>query len=308
MTKLSKISKLNPCDIWPHEAHDFTKWLAIDENIALLSEELQIQFKNVSAESSAGRYFVDIVADVAKDGGKAIIENQLGITNHKHLGQLITYASALEAKFILWMVTDFNEEHRQAIDWLNRHISDQINFFLIQVEVYRIDNSRPAPKFNVICEPNNWVRIMQRSASGNKVSDTKLLQHEYWEQLIAAAHQKKTKLSFRRKARPQHYYNLTFGTSRAHIVLTINTQKKILGCEVYIRNDKEFFDNLLSHKEDIETLIGQSLNWMRLDNTTASRIQLTMNGSIQDKAKWDQFNSWFIETSKVFANTFGRHI
>ena len=87
-----------------------------------------------------------------------------------------------------------------------------------------------------------------------------------------------------------------------------NTQKKILGCEVWIRNDKEFFDNLLSHKEDIETLIGQSLNWMRLDNFNASRIQLTMNGSIQDKAKWDQFNSWFIETSKVFANTFGRHI
>ncbi|MBQ27995.1 MAG: hypothetical protein CMH81_07670, partial [Nitrospiraceae bacterium] len=243
MTKLSKISKINPRDIWAHEAHDFTKWLAIAENIALLSEELQMQFENVSVESSAGRYFVDIVADVAENSGKAIIENQLDITNHKHLGQLITYASALEAKFILWMVTDFNEEHRQAIDWLNRHISEQINFFLIQVEVYRIDDSLPAPKFNVICEPNNWGRMMQSSASGNKVSDTKLLQHDYWEQLIAAAHQKKTKLSFGSKARPQHWYNLAFGTSRATISLTINTQKKILGCEIYIRNDKELFDN-----------------------------------------------------------------
>jgi len=88
MTKLSKILKVNPRDIWAHEAHDFTKWLAIDENIALLSEELQIQFENVSVESSAGRYFVDIVADVAENSGKAIIENQLDITNHKHLDKV----------------------------------------------------------------------------------------------------------------------------------------------------------------------------------------------------------------------------
>ena len=307
MSELSKITKVNPREVWAHEAYDFTKWLAAEENIALLSDEIQIQFENLSIESAAGRYFVDIVADVADNGGKAIIENQLETTNHRHLGQLITYASAFDAKFILWVVTDFNEEHKQAIDWLNRNISENTNFFLIQVEVYRIDDSRPAPKFTVISEPNNWGRMIKSSASGNAVSDTKLLQHEFWEQLIEVA-RKESRLSYGSKARPQHWYNLSFGTSRAHIALTTNTQKGLIGCEIYIKNEKALFDLFAQQKKEIEAEIGVSLNWKRRDEATACRITTTTAIDITKRENWEQANKWFMQLADLFADSFGKRI
>lgn len=221
---------------------------------------------------------------------------------------MITYASAFEASVIIWVVTDFNEEHKQAIDWLNRSISDRVNFFLIQVEVYKIDDSLPAPKFNVICEPNNWSRMIQSSASGNNVSDTKLLQMGYWEQLIECARQSSNCLNFGSKARPQHWYNLAFGTSRARVVLTLNTQKKVLGCEIYIPKDKELFDLFFEKKTEIETAIGYELNWMRLDNAAASRIQTTLDGDVTDKASWAKLNEWCLDTSAKFAKIFGDHL
>ena len=110
-TDLSKIDKVNPREIWEREA-DFTKWLAKEENISKLSETLQIKFEKAKVESPAGRYSVDIATDIAKGGGKVIIENQLEATDHRHLGQAITYASALDAKFVLWVVKHFTEEHR----------------------------------------------------------------------------------------------------------------------------------------------------------------------------------------------------
>lgn len=299
---------MNPREVWAHEAYDFTKWLAQSENMALLSEELQIQFENIRMESAAGRYFVDIVADVSENGGKAIIENQLETTNHRHLGQLLTYASAFDANFILWIVADFNEEHRQAIDWLNRNIIENVNFFLVQVEVYKIDSSLPAPKFTVICEPNNWGRMVQSSASGNNVSDTKLLQHEYWEQLTAAALIRKTQLSYGRKARPQHWYNIALGTSRAHIALTTNTQKKLVGCEVYIRDDKALFDKLAIHKDEIEAELGMSLSWLRLDGGKASRILCSTEVDITQRANWQMANEWFMDTADSLAKAFSRYI
>ena len=66
MKKLARLEKLNPRDIWKHEALDFTRWLAEKENIDLLCEELGINIENVRTEAAAGRYAVNIVADNLK--------------------------------------------------------------------------------------------------------------------------------------------------------------------------------------------------------------------------------------------------
>jgi hypothetical protein len=134
---LSRITKVNPRDIWKHEALDFTQWLAKEDNISILCEELGIEIENVKPEASAGRYNVDIIADEIDSKRKVIIENQLEPTDHKHLGQILTYASAYDAAIIIWVVTDYTEEHKQAIDWFNRNIVQGISFFLVQIEVYK---------------------------------------------------------------------------------------------------------------------------------------------------------------------------
>lgn len=306
--KLSRITKINPREIWKHEALDFTQWLAKEENISILCEELELNLENVKPEASAGRYNVDLVADDIDSKRKVIIENQLESTDHKHLGQLLTYASVYDASIIIWVVTDYTEEHRQAIDWFNRNVSEEISFFLIQIEVYKIGDSEAAPKFNIICEPNNWGKTIRSSEAGNSLSDIKLLQKEFWDGLKEYAQEHKSTVTFSRTPRPQHWYNISFGTSRCHIVLTLNTQKGYVGCEIYIRNDKELFDAFHLHKSKIEQEIGEELEWMELPDATASRILLTYKGNPKERNRWDEYFGWSKTTVDKFATVFKKYM
>ena len=305
---LSRITKINPREIWKHEALDFTQWLAREENISILCEELEINVENIKSEASAGRYNVDIVGDEIESKRKVIIENQLEPTDHKHLGQILTYASAYDAAIIIWIVTDYTEEHRQAIDWFNRNISEEISFFLIQIEVYKIGDSTPAPKFNIICEPNDWGKTLKKSESGDALSELKLQQKEFWENFKNYTSSISTRINFGRAAKPQHWYNVSFGTSRCHIALTQNSQKQYVGCEIYIRNDKELFDQLFKQKEQIEKELGFELEWMELPDATASRILVTHKGNPRDRSKWSEFNEWLVKTAEKFGIVFLKYI
>jgi hypothetical protein len=302
--KLSRITKINPREVWKHEALHFTQWLAKEENISVLCEELGINLENIKPEASAGRYNVDIVADDIDTKRKVIIENQLESTDHKHLGQLLTYASAYDASMIIWVVTDYTEEHRQAIDWFNRNISENISFFLVQIEVYKIGDSDAAPKFNIICEPNNWGKAVKSSGTGDVVSATKLLQMEFWEGLKASASKTNTSVNFSHTPQPKHWFNISIGTSRCHLALTLNTQKGYIGCEVYIRNDKSLYDNFHNNKEQIEATVGQELEWMELPDATASRILLTYKGNPKDRKRWGEYFNWCTETVEKFNKAF----
>ncbi len=302
--KLARITKVNPREVWKHEALDFTQWLAKEENISVLCEELEINLENVKPEAAAGRYNVDLVADDIDTKRKVIIENQLEPTDHKHLGQLLTYASAYDASIIIWVVTDYTEEHRQAIDWFNRNISENISFFLVQIEVYKIGESDPAPKFNIICEPNNWGKTVKKSGTGDAVSATKLLQMEFWEGLKAYASTRSTKVNFSHAPQPKHWFNISMGTSRCHIALTLNTQKSYIGCEIYIRNDKSLYDTFYKNKDKIEASIGSELEWMELPDATASRILITLKTNPKDRKSWNDSFDWCTRTVELFNNTF----
>lgn len=87
---------------WPHEGQNFTPWLAKEENIAELGKALGLELEVEEVERAVGPYSADILA---KDsyGKYVVIENQLGKTNHDHLGKAITYASVLNASAIIWM-------------------------------------------------------------------------------------------------------------------------------------------------------------------------------------------------------------
>jgi len=306
--QLARITKVNPREVWKHEALDFTQWLAKEENISVLCEELEINLENVTPEAAAGRYNVDLVADDIDTKRKVIIENQLEPTDHKHLGQLLTYASAYDASIIIWVVTDYTEEHRQAIDWFNRNISENISFFLVQIEVYKIGDSDPAPKFNIICEPNNWGKAVKKSGTGDAVSATKLLQMEFWEGLKAYASTRSTKVTLSHAPQPKHWFNISMGTSRCHIALTINTQKSYIGCEIYIRNDKTLFDTFHHNKDEIEAAIGSELEWMELPDATASRILVTLKTNPKDRKSWNDSFEWCTRTVERFSSTFRKYI
>lgn len=147
--------------VWRHEAQDFTPWLA--KNIGQLGEELGIDIEIEETESAVGSFSVDIFARDADTGRRIIIENQLEDTDHDHLGKLITYASGKSADLVIWVVKTAREEHRAAIEWLNSHTDEGVGFVLCEIKLYKIGDSAPAPKFNILERPNDWAKEMKKA-------------------------------------------------------------------------------------------------------------------------------------------------
>ena len=127
--------------VWDSEAGGFTPWLAREENLALLGDALNLELTLEGTEESVGSYRADIVCRDTLTEGLVLIENQLEQTDHRHLGQIFTYAAGLNAVTIVWIATRFNEEHRAALDWLNAITDESVNFFGIEIELWRIGGS-----------------------------------------------------------------------------------------------------------------------------------------------------------------------
>ncbi len=110
---LARLKSCDPRDIWADEAREFTPWLAERENIGLLGEQVGLELKVHAQEHRVGPFRADILC---KDGSGAsvLIENQLNRSDHKHLGQLLTYAATLRSATIIWVACKICEEHRGA--------------------------------------------------------------------------------------------------------------------------------------------------------------------------------------------------
>lgn len=161
--------------MWKHEAGDFTPWLAKHENLRFLGEVLGMKLKLEGTEVGVGDYAADILAFDTADNSRVVIENQLEKTDHGHLGQILTYAAGLNALKVIWIAKQFTDEHRAALDWLNENTRENIRFFGLEIEVWRIDDSLPAPKFNIVAKPNDWTKSLP-----TELSPVKRAQLDFW--------------------------------------------------------------------------------------------------------------------------------
>lgn len=296
--KLGKIKRITDIrSVWHHEEKDFSKWLAQDENLKQLSDTIGIDIVLEERESSVGNFSVDLYALEEGTERRIIIENQLEDTNHDHLGKLITYASGKGAEVIIWVVKRARDEHRQAIEWLNQNTGVNIGFFLVEIELWQIDDSAIAPKFNVVERPNDWAKQMKNVDS---LSETKQLQLHFWQQLseYIKSNDSYAKEFTPRKAQPQHWYDLSVGSSSYHIGLTVNTQKNRLGAEIYIPDDKDKFAMFKEHAQEIEKMIGEKVEWR--EATKATRIITLHSCDISKEEQWDDAFNWLMDKALVF--------
>ena len=298
MKQLGKLEKIEDLrSTWKHEAMDFTPWLAEEENLSMLSEAIGIDIVLEEQESNVGEFSVDIFATEESTGRKIIIENQLEDTNHDHLGKLITYASGKGAEVIVWIVKRARDEHRQAIEWLNQHTDSNIGFFLLEIELWQIGDSMKAPRFNIVEKPNDWTKTM-KTIDG--LSNTDLLKLEFWNGFNDAMNNNdEFKHYFRaRKASPQHWYDLSIGSSAYHIGLTINTQKQSIGTEIYINDDKEIFEHFKQYKDEIAAMLNSEVEWREAKK--ACRIFISTDINPKKREAWPKAYNWFLEKSIVF--------
>ncbi|MBI4243215.1 MAG: DUF4268 domain-containing protein [Planctomycetes bacterium] len=301
---LAKLKKIDLRDVWGIEP-DFTNWLAQKENLDLLSEEIGVDIKPIKTEANIGQFKVDILAEEEISGRKIIIENQLEDTNHDHLGKIITYASGYDAEIIIWVVRDVREEHQRAVEWLNEHTDEKTGYFLIKVELWQIEGSNPAPKFEILVSPNEWAKAIKASPAGGELSDTKLQQLDFWTKFKGFVRAKDTHIRLQ-TPRPQHWYDVSMGSSEAHVALTINSRENLLGCEIYISRNKELFNFLQEHKGEIEKEIGEQAEWV--DAAVASRTKIKKKVSdLFSQSEAENYFAWLYEKTVLFQKVFSRH-
>lgn len=308
MVNLSKLEEIKDLrTVWPHEALDFTPWLSQDDNITLLADAIGIDITVDETESSVGDFNVDIFASETGTDRKIIIENQLEDTNHDHLGKLITYASGKSADIVIWVVKQASEEHKAAIEWLNNHTDDSVGFFLCEIKLYRIGNSEPAVKFEVIEKPNDWTKEIKKSES---INETQQLRYDYWVAFEDYAFKNPTfaKNFKKRKPSKNHWLNFSIGSSACHIAVSQIKQRNELDVELYISDDTELYNSLYENKTDIELTSGLSFDWRELPDRKASRIVLEKSVQLENKNAWGSQFEWLIDVMVKMKTTFSKYI
>lgn len=307
MTELGRLERVELRDVWLHEAYNFTPWLSEAGNLAILSKELGLDLELVGQEVAVGPYAADIVCKDTLTGIHVLIENQLEKTDHNHLGQILTYAAGLEARTVVWVAARFTDEHRAALDWLNEITQEEWQFFGLEIELWRIGSSAPAPKFNVICRPNDWSRaVREKAAKVDGSGPTHVFQLNFWTAFrdFMAAHGQRSP-----KPAPQSWLSFSVGRTGFSIEAVVKRTEQQLTVRLYINCDdlppKSVFRYLEARKTEIQTNLGFQMEWNESPERKGSIIAITKSGcDLDDQSRWPEYHAWLANTVDTIDRTF----
>ena len=307
--KLATIDKVDLREVWPKEAADFTPWL--EENIAELGGALGMDLEVQAREAPVATNRLDLLASDGS-GRTVVIENQLGVTDHNHLGQLLTYMAGFDANVIVWIAKKFRDEHAEALSLLNRRTGEDTEFFGIEVELWSIDKSRPAVNFNLVTAPNEW----GKQTTSNRPAGTSERNERYRDffQGLIDTLREEHHFTNARKAQPSNWYSFSAGHGKVKYgaVFAMGGKARI---ELYIDSvesrdwNKTLFDQLLERRTDIESELGEELEWERLDDGKASRISVVRQGSIEDNEDTLKvIQDWMVDRLSKFKEVFAARL
>lgn len=293
---LSKLERVPLREAWKHEATDFTPWLAEEDNLNLLADALSLpELELVATEHWVGEFKLDILCTCGDD--QVIIENQLERTNHTHLGQILTYAAGTGARKVIWIAEAFRPEHIAALEFLNQNTTEDLTFFAVEVELWRIGDSPLAPNFEVVVKSNEWAKTGREQAKAASIATpAKQRQLKLWTALIEKMAVVSPQIKMQ-KPHPQHWMNISIGRAGFTLSPTANHRDNRLGVEIYIRHpdSKNMFKALYLDKESIERALGFDLDWLELPDAHACRIiSRRIDSPIEDESQWGEYIDWYV--------------
>lgn len=320
LKNLGRLERVNLREVWENEAEDFTPWLAQDENIAILGEALGLELEVEAKEQWVGPFRADILCKDTATGNWVLVENQLERTDHTHLGQLLTYAAGLQAVSIVWVAQKFTEEHRATLDWLNEITDDRFNFFGLEIELWRIGGSPVAPKFNVVCKPNDWSKTVAAGAAQvaeGSLTEAKRLQLDFWVAFRSYVEEHGTRIKAT-KPFPQHWMNIALGRSGfklSGVASLYDSEAETFGghelrAEAVIETvqSKAHFALLEAQKGQIEAEVGEPLTWHNPPNKRMCRIYLRKKAVLTDRSQWPDYHAWLLQKLEALHKTFAPRV
>lgn len=298
LLKLTEITDLR--SVWKHEAYDFSKWLSQPDWLEELGNAIGLSLIEPQTEVGSGKFSIDILAIDENTGKKVVIENQLEATDHDHLGKIITYSSGVGAESVIWIVKRAQIEHQQAINWLNENTGEGVNFFLIEIKLFQIGNSQLAPKFDVLCKPNNWQKIVKQEGQG-ELKERHLNRLDFWQQFIDSS----GSIFKNRKAVKDHWLTVAAGSSKYHISFCTSKMKPTKGASVeFVMKNIEDYEALFLRKDELETELGFTLNWV----ASGRMCFVQSNHNIFDKAKWKEIFDFYLKYYPIFKNVIPKYL
>lgn len=310
--KLGKLKEVNIRKVWGHEQYGFSASLSNEENINELGEILGLNLTDIKSEQFVGNYRCDIICKDEISEKVVLIENQLEATNHDHLGKIITYASGLDAAVVVWIVESARQEHASAIEWLNKHTDNTVDFFLLEVHAYQIGDSQPALQFKIVEQPNDFAKniksLSKISEVGEVFAKTMSNRLDFWPRFNEFIDNNGKPFN-KHKATTDHWYNVAMGSSKCQISIDLVNKEHKIRVGVWIPDCKELYDKFYENKEEIQANISFPLSWDRLDMKKASLVCSYIDGlNFEDNSNYNALMSQIVKRVVELKNVFKKYL
>jgi hypothetical protein len=306
MANIGKLVKLGIADIrkiWPHEERELSPWIA--DNVDALNDTLKLQIEIEGREEWVHNFRLDLIGTDNKTLMPVIIENQFGSSDHDHLGKLITYSAVKEAGIMIWIANEIQVAHKTALEWLNTISPQEMTFYGIELEVFQIDGSLPAPNFRVVAGPPP----SKRPPPPGDISPRYIKYQGFFDKLRTKILKSEPNFT-RAKALPQSWWSLGIGRSGFSVgsAFTIDSKFKV---EIYIdtgekeANENAFYE-LKENSISVHEKVGGELIWDSLPDRRACRIYIAKDANIDDdEEKLSEIVEWAASLVIKFRETFG---
>jgi hypothetical protein len=305
---LGRLTRVDLRASWKNEASDFTPWLAREENIALLAEAIGLDGLEVqSQEQAVGPFRADILCRETTSGSLVLIENQLTRTDHTHLGQLLTYAAGLKAVSLVWIAERFTDEHRAALDWLNEITDDSFRAFGLEVELWRIGDSPPAPKFNVVAQPNEWAKVAHEVARTQPAPGSAGATYaEFWNEFGVFLGDRRARFKPPKAGNTTNWWS--WGVGRTTIALCLRLDLKNGQASVFLNlggpDARAHFYLLKRDEAAIASDLGETPTWEDKPENKEKKVLSEFTAPSADRAHWPTVFAWALDRLDAYDRTF----
>ena len=192
--------------------------------------------------------------------------------------------------FITWFITNEKEDVLNTVTTMNKFAVKGYGIFIFKA--FLNDD-----KIDVKC--------ILKPELKNIGGVAKQCELEYWTTFNKINLEKK--LGWKISPKTQHWQYLAIGKRGVSIMISVNTQEKLVGTDLIINYDKSIYENLYSHKDEIEKELG-TLDWINKPKNKSCRIRKSISVDITDSSNHKEIIEKHIELTLQFKEVISKYL
>ena len=141
---------------------------------------------------------------------------------------------------------------------------DDLAFFLIEIHAFTIGDSKPAPQFRIIQQPNEFAKMVKEISKNTDLNESQTYRLEFWN-MFNNVIEERGKPFNKHKPSTDPWYTVAIGSSKCHISIDLVNKENRIRISLWIPNNKELFDKyLVAVKRNVGTRPENALIKFRL--------------------------------------------